>query len=838
MGRLRSGQLLWVLVPFALFLGGCGGNKPPGASPFVARITLAPATSASLQLGGILGFTATAQNGSGSNITPGFTFVSSDTSVLTISPGGVACAGTWNAPLYTICTPAGVGTVQVTAAAQGATSPPTLVFVHPPIDNIQVSVVPQLNSPPPACPAQVALPEACSVPFNKTNCTQKTNPKGQPYFVCGCLSQNQVQNLQATAYSQGNDITSSVGPFTWSVANIGAVTLTPIIDPTLNVATNQATATPNTPGQTEVFASASGVSSDAYPFETCPVQCITLQVGTQPTGPTSFVVNKGTSETITSTAVDVQGCIVPKPSLTWTSSQPASILAGSVTSGCAAGIPCNVTTPQAGAASITASCTPPTCNVGFPLNPLNLPPPFIPQPVYPVTAISGLATPATSSGTASTFNVLATSLDCASNAFCTVALYDVSSGKNVAGSAIQLPAPPNSLIVDPGGDKAYLGSQYGAALVSTAGLGGTSAFTALPAAATPTGKVTGRALATSPNGNFAIFSDTVSTPNQVYVVNAASASPTSTALNISGATTAAFSPDGLKAFIIACVGPVPCTAPSGNTLYVYSALQALQSIPLSFPADAVVFSSSGTFALVSGGTPTAASAIAVNTCDNSTKSLSLVSTLTGQPVFGQPLFLKMVPAANVLMPQIPTPDVSEGLDFFLGLDATGLDVIATNAMQPPFQDPVAPVCPQIVKLATQSQNPMLSQTLLVHIPFGHGTFNPIAFFLSPDNTQVYVVASDSGVLVYSFDTGSVSSIPLLNSITGATVSPVAADLTPDGTLLYVAASDGTLHQIDTITATDVTPQIGFPPIPNATNGFCVNGISPVSCTLNLVVMRP
>jgi len=84
----------------------------------------------------------------------------------------------------------------------------------------------------------------------------------------------------------------------------------------------------------------------------------------------------------------------------------------------------------------------------------------------------------------------------------------------------------------------------------------------------------------------------------------------------------------------------------------------------------------------------------------------------------------------------------------------------------------------------------------------------------------------------------VSAIALLNSITGAAVSPVAADMTPDGTLLFVAASDGTLHQISTILATDVTPQIGFPPIPDGNNGFCVNGISLVNCTLNLVVVKP
>jgi len=821
MGRLRWGQFLPVFVALAfLFLGACGGHKPGATSPFVARITLNPGTSASLQLGGTLTFTASAQNGTGGNISPGFSFVSSDTSVLTMSPNGVACAGTWNAPLYSVCTAAGTGMVQVTAVSQGASSPPTLVFVHPPIENIQISLVPPVNSPPPACPTQMALPEACHIPFNSN-----------PY----CISQNQLQTLQAKAYSQGSDITSSVGPFTWSSSTTGAVTLTPVIDPTLNVATNQVTATPNTPGQTEVFATATGVSSQAYPFETCPVQCIVLQVGSGPTGPTSFIVNKGTSETITATAVDVQGCIVPKPALTWTSTQPASILAGSGTSGCVAGTVCAVTTPQAGAASITASCTPPSCNVGFPLNPLNLSPPYVPQPVYPVTAISALATPATTStGTPSTFNVLASSLDCASNAFCAVALYNVSSAKSVAGNPIQLPTPPNSLIVDPAGDKAYMGSQYGAQELTTANLGGSmSPFTSLPAAATPTGTVTGKALATSFNGNFAVFSDTVSTPNQVYVVNASSANPSSTALNITGATTAAFSRDGLKAFIIACIpGSVSCSAAAGtgNTLYVYSAVQTLQSIPLTFAANAVVFSSSGTFALISGGSSTAASALTVNTCDNSTNGSLSLSSLPGQP-----LFLKMVPAANVLIPQIPTPASSEGLDFFFGIDSTGLDVIATNSAQPPL----SALCPQTVTQATFTQEPQNTvQPFAVHIPFVYGSFNPIAFFLSPDNTQVYLVTSDNGVLVYSFQTGSVSAIALLNSITGAAVSPVAADMTPDGTLLFVAASDGTLHQISTILATDVTPQIGFPPIPDGNNGFCVNGISLVNCTLNLVVVKP
>ncbi len=288
MGRLRLGRSALIVVVISLFclLPACGGHKPPGPNPFPVRISLNPSISVSIQAGTILQFFATAQNGANTSISPTFTFASSDSGILDVAPSGTACAGTWNAPVYTVCTPAGAGVVHVTASALGATSPPTLVFVHPPIDNIQVSVVPPVNSPPPACPNQGPLPAACNLKFNANAANF-------------CLSQNQIQTLQATAYRNGVDITASVGPFSF----------------------------------TEV--------------ETCPVQCIALELGvngSQSSSATSFVVNKGTSEIITATAVDVQGCIVPKPPLTWVSSEPAALSAGGGTTGCAAGTTCTVST--------------------------------------------------------------------------------------------------------------------------------------------------------------------------------------------------------------------------------------------------------------------------------------------------------------------------------------------------------------------------------------------------------------------------------------------------------------------------------------------------------------
>ncbi len=726
--------------------------------------------------------------------------------MLDIAPNGFACAGTWNAPSYTICTPGNIGMVQVTASALGATSAPTLIFVHGPIDNIQISIAPPVNSPPPVCPAQQALPAACKVPFNSGNCTTQPNSLGQSVISCKCLSQNQTEILQATAYSKGADVTASVGPFTWTESSTGVGTVTPIVDPTLNVATNQAAASPGTPGQTQVIAAASGVFSQPFYLESCPVQCIAMQltVNGQYVDQTNFVAGKGTSETITATAVDVQGCIVPKPQLTWVSSEPAALLTGSATTGCNGSTTCTVTTPQPGAAAIAASCTPPNCNVGFPLNPANLSAPYIPEPVYAVTAITGLVT-----GAANSTTVLASSQDCYSNILCTVGIYNVSTTTNLPGNATGSPAPPNSLLFDPAGDRAYMGSEFGAAAINPAGFaGGSSPFTFLAAPGTAEGLVTGKVLAVSHNGNMAIFSDTVSTPNQVYVVN--SGSPV-VPLNINTATAAAFSPDGLEAFIL---------GDAGNTLHIYSTLQPLQpAISLPAPATSIVFNSTGSFALLSGGSPAGTLAI-YNTCDNSPVTL----TPPPPPLPGPPLFLKMVPAGNVALSSAiaPIPLQTTGLDFFFGLDDTGIDIIATTS-----SDPLAPLCPQQVALAKTTANTPFSP---VHININQGTFHPIDFFLSPDSTMAYIVTSDFGILVYDFNTNSVSAkISLLNDAT-----PLAADMTVDGTLIYVAGSDGLLHQINTTLGVDFY-QTSFTPLPNSSNNFCFNQ---TGCNLNLVAVKP
>ena len=838
MGKWHLERLAWAVSAIALCaLGGCGGSKPPGPSLVPGKILVTPATSISLQLGSTLLFTATAQNGGGTAVTPAFTFQSSNSSILDITPSGAACAGRWD-PTFNFCTPGNSGTVQVTATALGVTSSPTLVFVHPPIDNITVTEVLNTTPPPPAGP---------------------------------CFPQSRIITLQATAWSQNTDVTSTVGPFTWSASNISVVTLTPIVNSTLNIATNQVTATATTPGLTQIYASASGVSSSAFRqatpdpslvwdfFETCPIQSISLQLtpnGVQ-TGQTTFTTNKGTGQTTTATVTDVLGNssllnntgapVLTKIPLTWSASQPGSVASAACTE-----LTCAVTTPGPGAGSVTASCTPPTCNVGFPQIPpglsststcahfLNLPScqPFIPVPVYATTAISGEV-----AGAPTSTSVLATSVDCATNAtnnLCTTDIYNVSTSTNLPGNPVPLPVPPSSLTFDLAGDKAYMGSQFGAQLITVANLGSsTNPFA-------PQGTATGNVLAVSPDGNAAIFSDTVHTPNQVYVANSAVAgAPTLVALNITGATAAAFSPDNLNGYII---------ANSGNSVYVYSTLQALQNLsnpPVGLPsgtgsANLIAFSPNEAFVYIAGSpsSVTGPALTTLNVCNDQIATHTDPSTfvVTEQiiPLGAAPLFLTTIPNSHMdgagvqtfpptTPPPVPIPD---GMHL-IALDGTGIDVITATNMATtisPTNKPPQGSCPQDVTHTVQ------------RIQLGQGTFNPVAFFVSPDATQAFIVASDrSSILVYNFSTGVVSGIELAGNATPVVplnpLQPVAG-MSTDGTLIYVAGSDGLLHQISTTSVIDLA-QISFPNLPSLANPFCsLSATSGQSCKLDFVAVKP
>ena len=827
MRRLSLTGLWCVFAILAIgVFDGCGAHKSTGATLAAVKINLSPSGTTSIQLGATLLLTAGAQNGSGQSIAATFTYFSSNTSILTVAPNGIVCAGQWNST-YNICTPGATGPVQVSASALGESSPPTLIFVHPPIDNITVSGVLLTN-----------------VPIQEP-----------------CLSQGQTMTVEAHAFSQGTDITQSVGPFTWSANNANVAKITPITTTvqfngfTYTIATNQATLAATTPGLTQIFASSTGASSTSFQqpqfvsqgtlspvfdfFETCPIQSIVLELNTAGSQQSTFVTSKGSSQTVVATLTDVMGnsslpntnggVVLSKIPLTWVSSQPAVVAAPS-----SCQQTCTLTTPSPGAAAVTASCSPPTCNIGFPLAPavlsstsctqfiqalfpnVNSCQQFIPVPVYsapptqdvfptlPVpAAITGLVT-----GTPGSTTAIATSTGCSSlpQIDCSTSMYSFSTGGGSPGGEIPMPASPNSAMFDLGGDKIFVGSEFGAAIANPSNASTNSSVF------TPEGSITGKVLAVSTNGLSAIFSDTVHNPNQVYVLNTANPTQQSTPLNISGATAAAFSPDGLKAFIFGIDS-------DGNpNLYIYSTQQSLQVIllPANTTVSSIAFSTNGAFAyVVESSLGAVGPAVSVyNTCNNA----PFTDSFTGKsyvPLSAPPIVFKVLPDG----------------EHFAALEPGGnVEYIAATVSQvapATLTEPANSICP-----LTLGHDPRFHAVINV----GQGNIEPINFFVSPDGTLVYVLAKElNSVLIYDFASGAAAGgIQLASTPFATNPTPVTADITVDGGTLMVAGSDSYLHRLTTgINGVDQL-QMQFPSLPNVINPFCTVS----TCSLNLVAVKP
>lgn len=845
MGRFRSSGLwLAIAVCSLLALPACGKGSKSNTPLFPGKVTITPGNTTSVQLGGTLIFTAAVQTVSGTNISTPVTYTSSDTSILNLAPNGIACGGHWDVA-FTTCTPGTTGVALVTASALGGNSEPTYVFVHPPIDNVTVSGV-----------------LLTGVPIQEP-----------------CLSQSQTMTVEAHAFSRGTDITASVGPFTWSASNAAVVTLTPLpntaVNPltntTYNFPTNQATATAVTPGIAYIYASAGGATNASFQqptltnasggtspvldfFATCAIENIALEVGNAGSGQTNLVAAKGgTTQSIFATLTDIMGnsslpntdagIVLSKIPLTWSVSQPGAV---GVATGCTQSCAVSLTSPGAG--TITASCSPPTCNVGFPLVPATLATPaqisacssyfqaiypifagcqlLIPVPVYssnefiiptavppvaielsPAAAISAQIT-----GSTSTANVFASSFGCAhvSPADCSTSSYYLITAKASAGSENTIPVSPNSFLFDPTGAKLYMGSDFGAETVNPTNFGSsTSPFGGL-------GTVTGKVLAVSSNGNSAIFSDTIHTPNQVYVVQT---SPTSltTALNISSGTTAAFSPDGLKAFIVG--------GANSSSLYVYSPLQALQQyvptttpptnpqLNLLGPADDIKFSPNGAFAYVAESAANGGSAniTAFANCNN-----QLAATIN---IPANPILMRVLPNFHLDGTDSSGLPIPDGVHLLV-LDATGFDIVTSTITSPL----AGTVCPQVLAISA-----------LQRIELGQQINSSANFFASPDGTQLYVVnPGSSSILIYSFIAGApTGGIEILGNAT-----PLGSDISADGGTIVIVGSDGLLHEIGTATGGADLYQVPFPNLPNYLNPFCTFTPSAGPCTFNVALVKP
>lgn len=717
MGRSVFLAFAVALPIFFLLAGlpGCSSSSPVHTVtyPVPASIAISPGPYLSMEIGTNQAFSPSIFNSAKTAITEPVTYQSSNTAVVTVSATGLACAGSWDSlSAPTICTPGTVGVTQVTATAQGVSSPPTTVYVHQHVDKIAVSFLQMPNQPPP------------------------TNP---------CFSVGQIADYQATAYSNGVDITPTVGVFTWQSQQANVATLNSTVPALLP---GQVQVTAKVPGLTSLFATIGTVNSLPIAFTTCPVQSITLAVTT----------STSTSKTITPTVFDTLGTEITGVPLTWSSSNPGSVSVSS--SGGASG------SASGGGASIIASCTPPTCNIGF-----------LPSlPIYPENVVNVFVPP---SGTTQTSTVYVSSTGCGTTDGCFSTVVPITAPANTVGNSVILAATPNSLISNGQGSTAYLGTNSG--LFGTVGLAmlntSTNALSQLVS-------VPGKVLAVSPDGSKVIISDTSPEdgPNHVFVLD--TTTNTSPTFQITGATAADFSPDSLKAYIVA-----------GSNLYIYSKVDGLRTLALAAPANDVSFLSEGAFAYVAGGAPSSLSVW--RTCDNGRADTVAVPVV--------PTFIKTLPGAAQLLPS-DTPATFH----LLALAPPDLDIVSVNTTPSGCTPPL-------------TDGPVASFNL-------GQNFVPKQLIISQDGSTAYVITSNlSSILAFNIPGQTSSAYSLVGN-----PLPLSAALTADGTLLYVGASDGTVHVVSTVAGGDIK-QIPFP------QGLCQNSAGlpfPITCNPDLIAVKP
>jgi trimeric autotransporter adhesin len=295
-----------VLGLFLSFMAGCGGGSSTNNS--IAVVTVTP-SSISLVAGQVTTISAGALNAAGNNVVTTFTFNSSNTKVATISPSGSVCGGVWDST-FVVCTGTDSlgnpisGTATITATAQGVSSGPVTVAVHPSVTSVSVE------------------------------------PVG------GCFSIAQTHQFVAHAFHNATEITSQVGDFTWSAGNVSVASVDA-----------NGLATARVPGLTPVIAGIGATTSPAVFFKTCMPVVLVLHINGDPAGvPTEAVtMNITDTKTVQVDMVDELGAVTPNA--------PVTILSNNTT---VASVSATTLTAQSpGGAGLQAVCAPPTCGFGI-----------------------------------------------------------------------------------------------------------------------------------------------------------------------------------------------------------------------------------------------------------------------------------------------------------------------------------------------------------------------------------------------------------------------------------------------------------------------------------------
>jgi hypothetical protein len=783
--------LTFSLVLVAALTGCLGKNSANPGNSGIQSVTLSPGTSISLDVGGTEVFSATGKNAVGGTVLGGIQFLvasgsPNSASPLSVASNGAACAGTWDTTA-TLCSPGTPGIAIVTAVISGVSSPPTTVYVHYHIDNIQIS-------------------QAESI---------------APQF--DCFSQGQTWQFQGVAHdSNKNDITNTVGPMIWEFSNSGV--LSPDTTGT-SLLPNQVEVTAKSPGITRIFANVGATTSTPYTFTTCLVQYIRLQINGQGQSGNSIAVSNGGGVTVTATAVDSLNNIITNPPLTWstTNSEVAAFSSTSSTS------ISNTATARGnlGGTTLTASCTPPTCNVGV-------------QPGLPVFASDGklpngengyaaISVSVSSTSIPPTYTAWAATTGCDNLPGCSSAMFSVAPGVTPIGAIVGLPRTPNSMMFNHlSSSRVYLGSDQG--LMYSDVSASSPSVNVVSNASNPCNvTLCGRVLTISYDGRFVVISDTVS-KGHVYIYDGGTTSTGTNDLTLSNAgevaTAAAFSPDEYKLFLL---------TDQGN-MYVYSTVDALKPVAITPGATDVKFAADGSFAYVANspsGNISAYSTCSVPTAA-SVKIASAPASTTPINIFPSPV----LPLPTEVM---GTPPIFYDTQTVLALEPPNVEFFSAEYTQDPviYKDPVQTTC----------NVPLVKSFSSVGIAnLGQGAFDPIYSELAGNGTQMVIVARKlPAVLLFDVANKTTTSIPLQGN-----PDPLSASASSDGSQVYVAACDqyvpnsnppvcaaGSVHIVNTISQGDFQ-QVPYVNInqnnnPNMCSG---QGAGAPLCLPNLIAIKP
>jgi trimeric autotransporter adhesin len=688
-----------------LVLWGCGGKKKtPAAAPAKVTVDLA---GLSLNFGDIFTLSSSqvhVVDASGNVLSngPTFTVSSSNTSLVTINSANNSeiCAGVFNSNA-TVCNGNSLtaGTANITVSAQGVSSDPIPVSVHPRVTSAAVVV----NVP---LPAPVCTSQNGTLPYKLIACNAGTVSNG-------C--------------SGGSDIHDSLGTITWSTS-----------DSAIASVASDGTVTSKLPGAVNVTATV-GAVNQVNPTPALFVACAPKTISIHVTGvaDTAFALDPTASIPVNSVKLDADvtdtlGQPIAGAPLTWSSFTPASATVGSDGT---------VTAVAAGKTSVVASCTPPTCNKAPALSPS-------PIPAGTGSPVFGNLVTGSVAGT-STPTVYATAPTQTDGTTANMTLLVIDPANAGSPTTVTLPHAANSMVFDPAGAKAYLGTADGHGLMIFDPNNPTGTITPVG-----DGTITGSVIRVSRDGTRVVISDT--SAGKVFVYNTSATTNNIETFALSNVSGADFAGDNSKGLF--------SSSTAANSLFY---VPGGGSRAISPTGNDVKFLPQGSVAYFGGSSITG-----ISSCSTSTQIVNVETKPNPVNVWG----------------------VATDGSHIVGANTTGWVDLA-----PPV--PPGP-CP----------SPFTSTLRTANYPTASFVDTPLQVVATPDSKKVFMTgfkpasaATTNGVPFYDLTAGTagnVGGIPV-----GAQV--FSGGLTLDGTALYLGVGGSTpgVYKVDLTQATPAASRL-------------------------------